>query len=287
MNIHRIFAFLLATFIVAVQAKAQHEISAYGMGGYSSLLYKATDVNVSSGFGGGFGIGYTYLLEDNWGISAGLEMLFVGAQAEAQQLSGSFKTTAPEPSGTFVDMQLNSTYTGYKESHSATYLHIPLAGQWHTDGFGDYLDFYARAGVKLGFGISGSYKLTADKLVTTGDIPAWLITLPNNPNHNFVTKANIDYTGELSFGFSLALAAEGGVKWQLADQWSLYTGVYVDYGVLNVAPSTSGALVQVPVDSPAAFTYNSLLTSSNGGSRYADKVNWLSAGVRMRIAFGL
>ncbi|MDR3329085.1 MAG: hypothetical protein LBS63_03120 [Prevotellaceae bacterium] len=83
---------------------------------------------------------------------------------------------------------------------------------------------------------------SGDKLVTTGDIPAWLVSLSDNPNHNMVTQSNVDYTGELSFGFSLALAAEGGVKWRLTEQWSLYTGVYVDYGVLNVAPSASGAL---------------------------------------------
>jgi hypothetical protein len=80
MNIHRAFAGLFAA-LFAAQAQAQHEISAYSLGGYSSFLYDAVGAEVSGGAGGSFGIGYTYSLRANWGISASVEMLFANAQA--------------------------------------------------------------------------------------------------------------------------------------------------------------------------------------------------------------
>jgi hypothetical protein len=277
---------LLAALTAAAQAQAQHEVSAYGMGGYSALLYKASSVLASGGTGGGFGIGYTYSLHKSWSISTGVEVLFAGAQADALHLNGSFKTTAPEPSGTEVDLLFNSSYTSYEERQRATFLNIPIVGQWHTNGYGEGFDFYAQAGFKLGVGVGGSYRIAADRLVTTGSIPDWLATLPNNPNHNFGTKTKVSGGGDLSLGFNLALAAEGGVKWLLNEQWAIYTGFYADYGLLNVAPAAEGALVAVPVDRPAAFTHNSLLTATTSGTRYVDRINLLTVGVKIKVAFG-
>jgi hypothetical protein len=101
------------------------------------------------------------------------------------------------------------------------------------------------------------------------------------------TQTGIDQKGTLSFGLNIAVAAEVGVKWTLAEQCLLYTGVYADYGVLNIAPKASGALVTAPLDSKADFTYNSVLNATTGGARYVDKVNLPTVGIKIRIAYGI
>jgi hypothetical protein len=250
--------------------------------------------------GYGLGLGYTYSLDENWDINAGVEMLFVGAQAAAQHLSGDFKATVTEkPTYMPVDLMLNSNYTDYKEHQYATYLNIPVMWQWHTNGlieymdfmeymdFIEYMDFYAQVGVKTGLALGGSYNITANELITSGDIPAWSVTLLDNPNHNFGTQTDINQIGSLSFELNFAIVTEVGVKWTLADRWLLYTGLYVDYGLLNIAPKKSVALVNMPLDSKSNLTYNSILNATTNGAHYADRVNLLTIGIKIKIAYSI
>jgi hypothetical protein len=69
---------------------------------------------------------------------------------------------------------------------------------------------------------------------------------------------------------------------------TLYAGVYVDYGLLNVAPKkANSALVHRPTDILTDYSYNSMLTSMQPTGNYVDKVNLLAVGVKLRVGFGL
>ncbi|GHT75148.1 hypothetical protein FACS189456_6960 [Bacteroidia bacterium] len=58
--------------------------------------------------------------------------------------------------------------------------------------------------------------------------------------------------------------------------------------MLNAAPQKATALVHRPTDDLTAFAYNSLLSATlPAGNSYVDKVNLLSAGVKVRVGFGL
>jgi outer membrane protein OmpA-like peptidoglycan-associated protein len=183
----------------------------------------------------------------------------------------------------------NGNYSNYRETQRAVYLNVPLMGQWNTHGFSEYIDFYAQAGFKLGFAVDGSYSLTAGKLVNSGDLDILMgHPFTDMPEHNFIEEVGPNYDGSLSFGFNLALSAEAGVKWRLAERLWVYTGLFIDYGLLNIAPSASGTLIDVStVNLPADLTYNSMLASQPvAGSNFTESVHLLFAGVNVRLAFG-
>jgi len=102
---------------------------------------------------------------------------------------------------------------------------------------------------------------------------------------------------------------ETGVRWKLGGNMALYTGVYVDYGFLNIIPAANGALCKpkevIPIQGTPIqgtnvstvggfFDHNSILaaeyinyvTQSMTPNRYTDKVNSLAAGLKIKLAFG-
>ncbi|GHT73872.1 hypothetical protein FACS189456_4780 [Bacteroidia bacterium] len=277
---------LLLASSIAVAQEATHEISVYGNGGLSTLQYKSTQGNVQLGMGGGGGVGYTYFFAPQWGFNTGVEVAVFGASASSVAITGSSKEIYDF--NRIEETYFNSTYTDYAETQRAVYLQVPLMAQFQ---IGEDNKFYAAAGVKVGVALAGSYETTAQSLVLSGYFPTTEQTFAGVPEVGYVTQDPFtSQSGKLDFGFNLSLAAEAGIRWWNIglSNVALYAGVYVDYGLLNVAPKKAAALVHRPTDDLTAFAYNSLLTATlPAGSSYVDKVNLLSAGVKMRVGFEL
>jgi hypothetical protein len=145
---------ILLVTLFASHTYAQHEISAYGMGGYPSLMYKTNgiegaDLIGSAGYGYGFGLDYASCIDDMWAVRMGIEMSSVGAQFTAPILTGGFATTARADDDADVGLVFNSRYINYRETQRAVYINLPIMGQWNTSNSG-YVDFYEQACVKLG-----------------------------------------------------------------------------------------------------------------------------------------
>ncbi|MDR0737857.1 MAG: PorT family protein [Prevotellaceae bacterium] len=266
----------------------RHEISLYGTFGGSSLPGHYTG-NVSPSevfgkFGSGGGVGYTFFFHPQWGVTTGAEAAFFNATVQSAKLTGSTLETYSYGAAT-EPMYFNSVLENYEETQRVTYIHVPLLLQFQTAG---RHKFFMAVGGKVGFALSGNYEATAANLTTSGYLPESAQTFTNMPNHGFTTIQKPASTGAIDFGLNVSAAAEMGVRWAMGKRVALYTGVYLDYGLLDVAPEKTAGLVNYQAATPREFIYNSILTAQQSptGEVYVDKVNLFSAGIKVRLAVG-
>jgi hypothetical protein len=287
------------------EVKSRHELSIYGTGGYSNLEYtfnrtamppEREFVSKANKTSGGFGIGYTFSLYpylQQWNIVTGAELALYSAEARANILSES-SPNRYSFDGRYEEMFFNSAITGYSEKQSVTYFQIPLMLEFRMPK-SDKHKWYMAAGAKFGFvfadvaGFAGKYTAKADRLVTTGYLPAGDKTLSDMPDNGFANLNNVSWNGDLDFGFNVSLTAETGLRWALSDCWGIYAGVFVDYGLKNISPmKNTGAIVRYQESRPQVFSYNSILTARHpSGEAYVDKINLLSIGLKVKIALRL
>jgi len=222
-------ALLMGTHVFA------NEFSAYIGGGLSTLMYDMKGSDKSNGFGGLFGLGYTYFFTPNWGVGSGLEIAFYNAESEFKEYK--------QPPYTFVDfegneMEFRSTLNGYKEEQSVMLLQIPLMLQYQRDyscnKFPKLYALYAAAGTKIGFPLTGNNKITADSVKNSGYRRYEDYEYKTQKFMGFGTFADQKDEKELSLQTAVLLSAEAGAKWKLKENLRLYTGAYIDYGLNSV-----------------------------------------------------
>ena len=90
---------------------------------------------------------------------------------------------------------------------------------------------------------------------------------------------NYSSKGSHDFGVSVALALEGGMKWNIGSNLLLYAGLYFDLGLNDVARNNNFHFVAYEAGAPANFTTNSVL------SAFDEKVKIMAVGVKLRVAF--
>jgi hypothetical protein len=267
---------------------AQHEVSVYGKAGVSSMKMELNQATSGgSSFSGGAGLSYTLSLNSKWGITTGVESASFSSTVDAGNISKSSQLNYSYD-GRTESMVFNSELRGYKETVKATYLQIPLMAQFSLPVMTKH-KWYAAAGVKLGFSISGSYETTAQSLVTSGYFPRTEETLTDLPQHGFVNQSNISWDEDTDFGFNPSLSIETGLRWALSDNFGLYTGVYMDYGLIDVSSSSKNKEIVKYENAkvPETLSYNSILSSKpQAGVVFVDKINLFSIGLKVKIAFG-
>jgi len=262
-------------------AKQRHEFSVYGLGGLSLINYTLSGGKTEGTISGGGGVGYTFFFTKNLGITTGAELSFFNAMASVDAITNSTEFKNIDVGGRTEDMHFTSKLDKYKESQKATYVHIPLLLQFQSGVF------FAAAGAKVGFAVDGKYEVTGGQLHTGGFFQESGQTFTDMPNHGFVTQ-EATHSGNLSFGLNAALSIEAGVRLTVNDNVKLYAGAYADYGLLDVSPAKEKALpVNYQPATPAQFAYHSILTAQQQtGKAYVDKINLLSVGIKLRLAFG-
>jgi hypothetical protein len=245
---------------------------------------------------GGLGIGYTFSFHpylQQWNIVTGAELSSYSAGGTMNAIAES-SPNRYSSNGRYEEMLFNSVITEYSEKQKVTYFQIPLMLEFRMPKF-DKHKWYVAAGAKFGFVFSdvarfaGNYTAKADRLVTTGYLPAGDETLSDMPDNGFVNIANTSWNGDLDFGLNVSLTAETGLRWALSDCWGIYAGIFVDYGLKNISPEkTVGSIVNYQETRPRAFAYNSVLTAQHSsGEAYVDKINLLSIGLKVKIGLRL
>jgi len=236
--------------------KSKHEFSIWGAGGLSSLYYNPTFGERTAGFGGGFGLGYAFFFNQNFGILTGGELAFYNTTMKVNGLRDYV-----------IDESVANNYytiSGYEESQRMQSVNIPLSFQYQT---GETHKFYASLGFKLGIPLSGSYEVTNGKAI---------------PNRT--TQPSLDLTSakkDLEFDLSYMGTFEAGVKWRLSRAFSLYTGAYAEYGFNDLVSTHTDKFIAID-------NRNSVLTSEytrNGKTEsFASNVSPLAIGVKVRLA---
>ena len=269
----------LVTANVAATAQKPNEISAYIAGGLSSLKYKEG----KSGFGGAIGAGYTYYFNDFLGAFGGLEVGLYSGNVSTSLVDQGKKLYSDASRNEEFDFKFSAT--GYKEKQSAVYLSVPLMAQYRTE-ISDMFEFYAMGGIKVGFSVSGSYSATIDEVKTSGYFPATGQTFENMPGHGFSTYKNVSSSGKYGFRMNVSPVAEAGVRYNLSDDFVLYAGVYIAYGLTDASPSKTNVLpVDYNDDAYVKVTYPGILSASgDDGKNYTSKVNLFSTGLKITVS---
>ena len=147
---------------VVAQNQSKHELSVTGGLGLSTLKFDVDKGDRNSKMGGLLGIGYSYFINDNFGINTGLEVTLYSSEGTLNSFTDSYK--AVDSDGEFI---FNTSVSDYKEKQRSAYLNIPLMGQYQLPVMADH-KFYIAAGAKFGIPLSGSYKTSGANFETTG-----------------------------------------------------------------------------------------------------------------------
>jgi outer membrane protein OmpA-like peptidoglycan-associated protein len=262
----------------------RHEFSVYGGGGLSTLLYKVTDNDRKNSLGGLFGLGYHFFFDKHWALGTGIEADLYRSRYIADNYYTSSITVDREGN----PFEFRSTVSA-TEKQSAAMLYIPLMLQYQTAVPGRKHQFFAAAGAKAGFPISAKYKVTDATAYNTGYYEYEDYEYTTQTFMGFGQFEGKDARGDLFPRFqgienmTFLASAEAGVKWKLnwKGDWSLYTGLYLDYGLNNIRKGSAQPYVIYNAENPADFKINSAFVS--GGT---DKVNPFAVGLKVRLAFG-
>ena len=116
--------FALSNQYLWAQEAPTHEFSAYAGLGLSSLRYQMTQGDRSGGFGGDFGVGYTWyrtnvrvtgtgkVFNERWGIFTGLGLGLYGAKTKLNDEKKETKDLVDSERDKF---DLTTTLTGYRK----------------------------------------------------------------------------------------------------------------------------------------------------------------------------
>ncbi|MDR0661638.1 MAG: PorT family protein [Prevotellaceae bacterium] len=273
---------VLACSALSAQEKmSKHEVSAWGAGGLSTLNYSPEVGDSKKGGGGPFGIGYNYHLSTQWSIGSGVELSFYNAKTEIDNLSDAYAANDGQ-----YDFEFRTVVSNYEEKQKATFLNIPLTVKYQT--MGKY-KFYASGGIKLGIPISSKYEIEKSTLKNTGYYPQWNIELTNQEFMGFGSFTRKDIKDDLDLKFSCMLTVEAGMKWNLQKSFSLYSGIFFDYGLNNITKYNGKHLVAYNTDNPEQFRMNGALlseiTSGINSVKLVDKVVPMVLGLKIQIAY--
>jgi hypothetical protein len=259
---------------------SQHELSLTGGGGIGTLRYNPAAGSRHAGAGGNVGLGYAYFFTPQWGVSTGIGAAFYNSSAKIAAFDGSYLINTPAGLPDDSEFTLSYRYEGFKEKQKAAYLQIPVMAEYRTTGANI---FYASAGVKIGVPLKARYATTLASYTTKGFSDYTGLDYENMPTHGFSTYKNEATSGSLKTRVAIFGALETGMKWQLADRWALYTGVYLDYGFNNIRKNDSAErLLQYNEASPTDYGYHSLIETDK-----VSKMNLWSVGIKVRVAMGL
>lgn len=291
MNLNKTkIALLAASYFVAMGLFAQqkHEVSIYGGGGLSTLDYKIKNVNSDDvKFKGGAiaGVGYTFFMNEQWGISTGAEYTTYKVKASIYSVMDAHEVVDDYDDPFFFVIQQK----GLVENQEATYINIPIMAQFQIqDGSG----FYAALGGKIGLPLKkGKYKYSYDGLVNKAFYPdenVWYDDLEYRGLGEFGGRSGKE---DLDFKVAFTLSAEAGMKWGLNDNMSLYSGVYADYGLNNVVKAGKNQqFLPYNHEDPTDFKNNSILNSEythyqEKNKALTGKVKPLAVGLKIKLAF--
>lgn len=284
-----LLSFLFISNAAYSEEKPRNELSIWGQGGFSSLYYNMSEGSFRMGGGLGGGLGYTAFFSKHWGFTFGAEVMSYRGKAKLDDFSDSYDYT-DSTEGLFV---FNYNYKNYEEVQKALYLNIPLMFQYQ--GNGKHKFFFAIGG-KIGIPLSGSFKSSADELKTSGTFDYEGVIYENIGVHDFSTYQMVK-SDDLKLKVAGMLSAETGIKWRLGERMSLYTGVFVDYGLNNVNKEKQENHLLEYTGDPATpnnstmdyySVLNSYYTNSKGNKEtFTDRVVPFSFGLKARLTLGL
>ncbi len=271
---------LVASSLFAQEEQSQHEVTVNLGGGLSGFQNKPESGKNTLGLGGSLGIGYTFFINNQFGIGTGVEANFYQSEYSNNALLGNYREIDPNHLSEYF--RLNYAYNEvYKEKQNALFVQIPLMFQFQTEG---HHKFYVAAGGRVGIPVNTKFKTDASALTVSGFYSNEAATYENLPNHGFKSYDTPKADGRLSLKTAYMASLELGMKWALNDNFNLYTGVYGDYGLNDIQKvKDKGTVTYHHVPDPDYLTFDNSVTATTA----VKKVIPMTFGVKLRMTFGL
>ena len=273
--------------------QSQHELTINVGGGVSTFNYNLESGKSDLGLGGSLGLSYTFFINNQFGIGTGVEANFYRSKYSNEKLIGSYQGVDPDFSNSEKYFQLDYTYDEpYKEIQNALFVQVPLMFQFQTRG---YQKFYVAAGGRIGFPVYTKFKTDLSALTVSGFYSHEGLRYANLPSKGFTNYDNTpEVDGKLSLKETAFMASlELGMKWALNDNFSLYTGIYGDYGLNDMQKTKDKGTVtynHLGTISPKADPVNQdFLTFDNSitSTPTVEKIIPMTFGVKLRLSFGM
>lgn len=276
--------FTSLTVMLWADEQEKHEFTLGGAVGLSSL---EPALNALKPNNGGIALGYSYFFTDEMGVSTGLEMSFGKWKSSADPISDSYFTNDGEE-----PFEFRSSISGYTEVQTAMYLVLPLLFRYQYPLFNDNHLTYFAIGGKVGFPLRAKYKTSGTTFTTSAYYPSYNVLLESPESRGLGTFTEGAYTSDLHLKTRFMLSAEAGMKWDISNQFSLYTGLCLDYGLNNINGKRGMHLLVYGPEQPTNFKFNSMLHSQytqDGNTKplVNKRINPLFTGIIIRLAFKL
>jgi len=266
-------AISLNVFAQVPRPREPNELSIYCGIGALSLAPISGFVN---GFAFDLGVGYTYFFNKKWGIHFG-----IGPGLYNVKTSQNLNVLTPnitDRNNYRFDLH---TATDYREHYNSLFLKVPVMLQYqklqptHWSKVQVRQGFYAMIGIKAIVPFSSRFEsdnTSQTNLAYYPEFDNWAGTQTFAGLGDF---AGSTLNNNLDIGTTIMLALEAGIKWRIRNNRSLYTGIYVDYG-LSVAVHENRTTFNnhIAVEQLTAFPI----------LEFPEKLNIVSVGVKLRLA---
>jgi hypothetical protein len=249
----------------------QHVISIYGGGGLTNFQHRIAQQQLS--FGGHLGVNYHYFFSPNIGIETGFEFAKYNAKLKADNLNSAHPAVDIQNGDPF---EFRSVVNSYEEKLSANFIQLPIKLRYQ---FGKEQRYFVAGGFKVGIPLSAQYNSKAASFNNSGYYFKEEYEYTTQEFLGFGTFDGKASSGKQDFQTAVLASLEAGMRWTLNNNLSLYAGLYVDYGLNNVAKNASESLVLYNADKPAEFTLNSIANSH--------KTAPMAAGIKLRLSFNI
>jgi len=268
----------LAICFIAIFAQAgAQEPGIQLTGGLQGMRYKLQNGQTKALPGGSLEVSCAFRVSDGWDLLTGIAAGVYRTQATLKDGTVFTYNQVDDAGSAF---QYQAKFTGYKETQQLVAANIPLLLQFHTTG--SAIEWYVDAGGKVLLPITNSEQVSARQLNLSAYYPNYHVVVSNLPRHGFGTVNNWKGSASSKFKPAAALSAATGAGFRLSSGASLYTGVYVDYGLTDIRAG-KGSMPLVTY-SPAGL--NEARANSLLNTQYAGPVTLLAFGLQVRIGFG-
>lgn len=249
-------------------------------GGPSGILYDSSIGEDKLKFGAGIGVGYTYFFSNHWGISSGIDLMY---NKNSFELKDGNTISTYEIDDQTSAFEYRVTPSKYKEDQRFISAAIPLLMQYGTS-FASNTQWYLGFGGKILFPEKQTVKASADQLQLSGYYPDLNLLIDDLPSHGFGQVNNWKDETKTSLAPTFLLSLETGITFKIKEKTKLYTGVYVDYGLTNLAKETPD--LNIVAYDPNGID-NTQANGTIGNKKIVEDTRYLSAGVQLKLGFSL
>jgi hypothetical protein len=262
---------------------AKHEYTLYAGGGLSTLRYESSIGARSNLAGGLLGAEYRFFPLKRFGLGVGVEIAFYNVKGLIDNYS--YAEITKDPNG--ADFEFRTTMRNYGERESIVMFNIPF--MIHYRGDPEKNAFYAAVGGKLGFPVSGKYRVVEGSSFNSG---YYAFEDYEYTDQKFMGFGSFPEFGdqEIKLNPTYMFSLEAGMNWRL-QYILLYTGLYFDYALNTIAEKTDKFISSYNGDNPANRQMGSMLNTQyrlpNGSRENITKeVFPVAIGIKVGVTFG-